>query len=131
MLRYQAGHAARLEGRTTGQHLEEHCSQAIDIRLRAELFAFALFRRHVVESAHHCAGLRKCSANRDVAQFGETKIDYFRHLAFLMTCRCDDDVIRFQIAMQQPLPVGYAYARTDVSHQSDRPLSRHSTFALE
>jgi hypothetical protein len=48
-----------------------------------------------------------------------------------MTRRRDDDVIRFQIAMQQPLPVGYTYTGADVSHQSDRVLRRHSTLSFE
>ena len=105
-------HAIALERRHTGQHLEEHHAQAVNIRCRGQFgrLAGGLLGGHVARAAHDALGPRqRLPAFR---QLGETEIGDER-----LAAGVQKDVCRLDVAVQHAVLVRVVHGPRDFGQQ--------------
>ena len=120
MLRHYARRRGGDKGRRARQHFVKHRAETVDIRARVEGFGAALFRRHVIRRAHHHAGLRQRHVAGEVAQLGDAEVEHFRGLVFAVFAgRQNDDVVGFDVAVNDVVAMRCADAIADFAHQGD------------
>src|SRR4030095_876078 len=97
-----------------------------------EFFVGTLLGRHVVKSSKYCATLSQGGGSGNITNLCQPKVDYLSDFAFTFMSRWgDDNVVGFQITMQQTLSMCDCYSRTNVMHQSHCVFGRHSSSAFQ
>jgi len=103
MLDHYGGRDRRVKRYAPAQHFVEHDTYAVDISTAIEFLSQALLGRHVVWRAHDAPGLREM-ARHVIAQLGNAEVEYLDPQPG--DSRIDDDVVWFDIAMNDVATVG-------------------------
>src|SRR6266851_3091470 len=111
MLNYYRSGRWRVERHNACQHFVQDDTKTVDVRTAVKFFTQALLGRHVVGSTHYATGLCKVSSSL-ITQLRDSKIQHFR--AQPGQCGIDYDVVWFQIAMDDMLPVSFIERGADL-----------------
>jgi hypothetical protein len=114
------------EGRFPRQHLVEDRAQAVDVRPRADPpFASPLLGAHVHGRTEYEPSLRQAFSTRRIEGVGDAEVGHHR-LAGL-----EEDVLRLDVAVDDPVAVGVGEGREDVAGDLERVLQREQLLASE
>jgi hypothetical protein len=109
------------ERRATGEHLEQHAAERVDVGAPVDLLALDLLGRHVRGRADDLAGARQLRVAGGGGELGQAEVDELRRLAVLRV-RCEQHVGRLEIAMDDARGVGGVEAPAEPLRDGERTL---------